>query len=283
MRKIIDIHSLDFHYKSQEKLISGLDLQFKSGNIYGLLGKDGEGKSTILRIISGLLFPKNGKIEVFGYEPRLRQPKMLQDIFYLPEDIIGPSISIETFERIYAPFYPDFSSSTFYKYMNDFNIDSKMENIAELTYGQKKKFFIAFGLSTNVKLILLDEPTTGLDMPSKKQIRNIVSSSINDENCILISTNQAIDLEDILNQIIIMDNHEVIFNEKSEDIMKKLIFRLSTVNVSDKSVIYSEETLNGFCLLCQNTTGEVSKMDVELLFNAIMSEKNIIQSILNQQ
>jgi len=280
MKKIIDIKNLEFRYSRQKKLLYDLSLQLKSGSIHGLIGKNGEGKTTLLKLISGLIFPINGKIEVLGFEPRKRDPKMLENVFFLPEEILNSSLSIESFEKVYAPFYNDFSSGSFYQYMNEFTIDSQTRNISEMSYGQRKKFLIAFGLATNAKLILMDEPTNGLDIPSKRQFRRMVSSVINEDNCILISTHQVFDLENMIDNIIIMDDHEIVFNEQTSNILEKLQFKTSVEKEITKSTIYSEETESGYSQISENEAGIVSKLDIELLFNAIMTSRDKIKKVM---
>jgi len=283
MKKVIEISNLEFRYPGQSKLLSDLSLTLKTGQINGLLGKNGEGKSTLLKLISGLLFPMKGKINVLGFEPRKRDPRMLQDIFFLPEEIPESLLSISRFEKVYAPFYPDFSSSKFYTYLNEFTLEQKTSNISELSYGQKKKFYIAFGLATNAKLILMDEPTNGLDIPSKRQFRRMVDAAINEKSCILISTHQVLDLDNLINNIIIMNNHEIIFNEQIENITKKLLFKIAENHHPDETVIYSEDTLRGYCQVCENKTGEESKLDVELLFSAVILEQKRITELFHSK
>lgn len=280
MKKIIDIKNLEFRYSRQKKLLYDLSLQLKSGAIHGLIGKNGEGKTTLLKLIAGLIFPINGNIEVLGFEPQKRNPKMLEDIFFLPEEILNTKLSIKSFEKVYAPFYNEFSSSSFFRYMNDFTIDSQTPNISEMSYGQKKKLLIAFGFATNAKLILLDEPTNGLDIPSKRQFRRMASSVINENNCILISTHQVFDLENITDSIIIMDEHEIVFNEMTTNILKKLQFKTSVEKEITKSTIYSEETGKGFGQILENENGTESKLDIELLFNAIMTNREKIEKAM---
>ena len=282
MKKIIDIKNLEFHYSGQKKLLNDLNLQLKSGSISGLIGKNGEGKTTLLKLISGLIFPMNGVIEVLGFEPRKRDPQMLQDIFFLPEEILNSNLSIEHFERVYAPFYPDFSSGSFYQYMNDFSIDPQTRKISEMSYGQRKKLLIAFGLASNSKLLLMDEPTNGLDIPSKGQFRRMVASVINENNCILISTHQVLDLENIIDNIIIMDEHEIIFNEMTSNILKKLQFKTSEKKEFTESTIYAEETGRGYSQIIENKTEMESNLDIELLFNAIINEREQIKSIMEK-
>lgn len=280
MKKIIDIKNLEFRYSRQKKLLHDLSLQLKSGSIHGLIGKNGEGKTTLLKLISGLIFPISGKMEVLGFEPRGRDPKMLENIFFLPEEILNSSLSIEGFEKVYAPFYNDFSSGSFYQYMNEFTIDPQTRNISEMSYGQRKKFLIAFGLATNAKLILMDEPTNGLDIPSKRQFRRMVSSVINEDNCILISTHQVFDLENMIDNIIIMDDHEIVFNKMTTNILEKLQFKTSVEKEITDTTIYSEETENGYSQIMENQTGIVGKLDIELLFNAIMTSRDKIIKVM---
>ena len=226
MKKIVNISNLEFRYKKQVKLLSNFNLVLNSGSINGLLGKNGEGKTTLLKLISGLLFPLHGKISVEGFEPKKRDPKMLKNIFLLPEEIPESNLSIKMYNDVYTPFYPDFSATKFHNYLHEFSIDSGIKSISELSYGQKKKFYIAFGLATNARLILLDEPTNGLDIPSKRQFRRMMASVIDDKCCIVISTHQVLDLEDIVDNVIIMENHDIIFNETTDEINKKLIFNV---------------------------------------------------------
>ena len=279
MKKIVHISNLEFRYKKQGKLLSNFNLVLSVGTINGLLGKNGEGKTTLLKLISGLLFPLQGKISVEGFEPKKRDPKMLYNIFLLPEEIPETSMSIKMYNDVYAPFYPNFSSTKFHSYLNEFSIDPGIKSISDLSYGQKKKFFIAFGLSTNAKLILLDEPTNGLDIPSKRQFRRLMASAIEEKSCIVISTHQVLDLEDIVDNVIILDNHEIVFNQSTENINNKLIFKTTDNKENNQDVIYSEKTTDGYHQVVENITGEKSKIDLELLFNAVVTDHHRIKEL----
>ena len=165
--------------------------------------------------------------------------------------------------------------------MSEFTLDPHTLNISELSYGQKKKFYIAFGLATKAKLILMDEPTNGLDIPSKGQFRRMVDSAIDDKCCIVISTHQVLDLDNLINNIIIMNDHEIIFSEPTEKITQKLKFRIAENHEPDETIIYSEDTLRGHYQVCENKDGEDSKLDVELLFNAVISDHHRIKELFN--
>ena len=280
MNKImIDIKDVDFSYSKNTKLLSGLSLKLEAGSIHGLLGKNGEGKSTLLKLISGLVYPQKGEIEVMGFEPQKRQPEMLQDIFFLPEELPQINLSIQNYENVYAPFYPGFSSEQFNLNLREFDIDDKKAMLNKLSHGQKKKVFVSFGLATNTKLLLMDEPTNGLDIPSKGQFRRMVASALDESRCLIISTHQVRDLDSLIDSIMIMDGHEIVFNELNENITKKLLFKVADHNDTDESVIYSEESMRGLYQVRENTTGEESKLDIELLFNAVFTDKKRIMNL----
>jgi ABC-2 type transport system ATP-binding protein len=273
---MVNVQNVTFSYSRRTELLRNLSLKLEAGRIHGLLGKNGEGKSTLLKLISGLDFPKAGSIDTLGFNPTKRNPAMLQEIFFLPEELPQLTLSIENYEKVYAPFYPKFSSEQFNGYLKEFDIDNKKSMLNKLSHGQKKKVFVAFGLATNTKLLLMDEPTNGLDIPSKGQFRRMVASAIDENRCLIISTHQVHDLDSLIDSITVMEKHEIVFNQPIEEITKKLYFRVADRNDKDETVIYSEDTLRGLYQVCENKTGEESKLDIELLFNAILTEKNKI-------
>ncbi|MBP9018056.1 MAG: ABC transporter ATP-binding protein [Paludibacteraceae bacterium] len=278
---MIQIKNVEFSYSRNSKLFTGLDLSLSPGHIHGILGKNGEGKSTLLKMISGMIFPQKGKIEVLGLEPQKRQPEMLREIFFLPEELPPITLSIENYEKVYAPFYPNFSHEQFQNYLQEFEINSGKSQINKLSYGQKKKVFMAFGLATNTKIVLLDEPTNGLDIPSKAQFRKMTASALEDERIMLISTHQVRDLDSLIDSIIIMDAHQIVFNELCENITEKLLFSYGKENFQGEEVLYSEENLRGFDQVSINKTGEESKLDIELLFNTVLKNRQRIREIFS--
>jgi len=278
---MIHFEKVNFSYSSRVKLLSDVNLQLEPGHIHGLLGKNGEGKSTLLKLIAGLLFPQKGKMNVMGFVPSKRNPEMLQDIYFLPEELPQSTLSIARFEQVYAPFYPNFSASMFDACLKEFEIASKDWKMNKLSYGQKKKIFVAFGLATQTKILLMDEPTNGLDIPSKGQFRRMVASTLDENRCMIISTHQVRDLDSLIDNLIIMDNHEIALNETIETITDKLLFRVQDENKAALPVIYSEDTLRGVYQVCENVNKEDSKLDIELLFNAVYTNKKRIQQIFN--
>ena len=277
---MIQIKNLSFDYGKRKPVFRKLNLTLKEGNVYGLLGRNGAGKSSLLRNMAGLLFPTSGTCIVNGHNAQDRLPVFLQDLYFLPEEFHTPPVKIKEFVDIYAPFYPKFSLKQFLEYLEEFQL-SDNEKFTELSLGQKKKALIGFALSTNTKVLLMDEPTNGLDIPSKSQFRKIIASVATDERIIVISTHQVRDLESLIDPIIILDNSEVLLNATTEEITEKLCFKtVSTVTEHDM-VLYSEHSLRGFSIVTQNVDNEHSKADLELLFNATLTSQLQIKQLFN--
>lgn len=190
---------------------------------------------------------------------------------------------MENYEKVYAPFYPHFSSEQFHQYLTEFEMESAKTQMNQLSYGQKKKFFIAFGLAANTSSVLLDEPTNGLDIPSKAQFRKMAALAIEENRCIIISTHQVRDLDSLIDSIVIMNGHEIVFNEFTENITKKLLFKVSNQKEEKEEVLYAEENLRGTYQVVENKTGEESRLDIELLFNAVLQNQQRIKEIFSNQ
>src|ERR1700690_763776 len=121
---MIHINNLSFGYTKKRLLYKDLTLSIEKGKIYGLLGKNGAGKSTFLKNISGLLFPTKGGISVFGAEPRKRLPSFLQNIYLIPEEVYVPAIPIPRYTKIFAPFYPRFNQIQFLNYLKEMDVEA---------------------------------------------------------------------------------------------------------------------------------------------------------------
>ena len=273
---MIDMQKVSFGYRPPKQIFSELSLQIQPGHIHGLLGKNGAGKTTLLKLISGTLFPTTGSINTLGYDPQKRHPQMLQDIYFLPEEGFLPALNIQNYVSVYAPFYPNFNMKQFDAIMDEFELNSRNDKLQTLSHGQKKKVQIAFALAANTRLLIMDEPTNGLDIPAKSQFRRIVAGAYNPERCTLISTHQVRDLHSLIDQIIILDQHNIILNQSTEEITKKLLFRwFETDELPQSGVLYAEESLKGYAAILPNEKGLDSKLDIEILFNSLYANKEI--------
>ncbi len=272
---MVQTEKLSFGYTRTQRLFEKLDISLLPGNIYGLLGKNGAGKTTLLRIIAGLTFPRSGSCTVFGNESSHRLPGVLQDIYMIPEEYSLPPIRIGTYVSLNAPFYGRFDHEKLKWLLEEFQLTSN-NKLHQLSYGQKKKFLLAFGLSTNARLLLMDEPTNGLDIPSKSQFRRVIAASLTEEQILVISTHQVRDLENLIDPIIIIDEGEIIFNQSLDSITTHLTFEPVKEGVR---ALYAEEGFSGYSGILPNTSGKTTRLDMELLFNGVVSNAKEINQV----
>ena len=274
---MIQIRGLGFQYPKGRTILNDISLDFTPGNIYGVFGENGEGKSTLIKLMAGLLFPKIGYCQISSQDISRRSIENLQEIFLVPEDFELPALSIDSFEKINAPFYPKFSRDQFYQLIQEFKLFPK-EKLSALSFGQKKKVLIAFGIATNTNLLLMDEPTNGLDIPSKSQFRRIMASAVDQGKCIVISTHQVRDLHSLINHVVILGQSKVIFDQSFSSVSEKLWFGRPKQQMMDE-VLYAEPTFGGRAVL-KRENFEETEVDLELLFNAVVSNPDKINTVI---
>ncbi|WP_316830639.1 ABC transporter ATP-binding protein [Pedobacter aquatilis] len=275
---MIKINNLNFGYSKHKPLFKNMSMQLSNGHIYGLLGKNGAGKSSLLKNLAGLVYAQSGTLDVMGFNPAKREPQLLEQICFIPEELYLPSVKIDAYLKANAPFYKNFNHNYFDSLIKEFDIPAG-NKLINMSYGQKKKFIIAFGLATEAKLIIMDEPTNGLDIPSKAQFRKIMASALTEDKCIIISTHQVRDLDNLIDTVIMLDNNDVALKASVQEITEKLTFK--KIKEIDDSIIYAEPSLAGYNAVMPNYHDEDSRLDMELLFNAILAEQTKFKPLFN--
>jgi len=275
---MIRLNQLTFGYDRRHILFEDLTMNLLSGHIYGLLGKNGAGKSSLLRNMAGLLFPLSGHVEINGHIPGKRLPAFLQDLYFIPEEIYLPPVTIDRYLDIMAPFYPRFDERQFRDYIREMDIPEK-NKLDGMSYGQRKKVIIAFSLATNCRVLLMDEPTNGLDIPSKSQFRKIVSSALESDRTILISTHQVRDLDNLIDGIIILENSEILVHHSLESVSERLYFGTVPDVGSDPYVLYAAPSFYGYKAVSENPDRQESRVDLEHLFHAAIENPARIKQL----
>ena len=272
---MITINTLDFSYKNAA-VFKNISLNFKRGNVYGLLGENGVGKTTLLKLICGLQHPTAGTCTIDEFVPSERNPYFLQNIFFLPEEVITDDTTPEKFVKKLGVFYPRYDHEYFLNLMNELEVDAT-KKFDTLSYGQKKKALLACALSLRTDYLLLDEPTNGLDIPSKALFRKVILQHCTDETTVIISTHQVKDVENLIDPIVILDHDEVLLNATFEEISSKLYFEYGAEKSDD--ALYSEMMPGGYINVLPNNFEMESKVNVEALFNAVRNNKKKIREI----
>ncbi len=274
---MVSISNLHFSY-GRKTVFNGLNLSLQGGYIYGLLGRNGTGKSTLLRNMAGLLFPQQGSININGFNPSKRKPDFLKHIFLVPEEFYLPDIKVEQLLANQAAFYPHFNYSHFEKYIREFGIPMS-NRLQQMSYGQKKKVLISFCLASNTSLMLMDEPTNGLDIVSKSQFRKVIAGALDESKCIIISTHQVKDLENLIDRVTVIDEGKILFDQTVDYITQRLSFKISDDPDEVQQSFYSESSLRGHAIVTANLEGGEGRLDLELLYKAIVTNHRLVQSV----
>ena len=279
---MITIKNLTFGYSKQRMLFKDLDLSLQEGHIYGLLGKNGTGKTTLLKIITGLCFPQGGEVSTMDYPAPLRQAGMLENLFFLTEEIFIPHLKIKDYVKAKAPFYKHFNLEQFNEYLSLFDMDNQNDYLTKMSLGQKKKVMICFALACNTPVLIMDEPTNGLDIPSKSTFRKILAMAADEGKTIVISTHQVRDLHSLIDAVIILEQGKILLNADIDTIARQLLFKVNEDNnINEADILYKEESLKGDVVVAINKEHQESKVDIELLFNAVMNHPQKINEIFH--
>ena len=279
---MIEIKNLTFSYsRKSAPVLYDFSIGINRGKVTGLLGRNGAGKSTLLYLIAGLLTPEEGEVLFNGINTRDRNPETLQDIFIVPEEFDLPSIPLMEYVKYNAPLYPRFSYDDLTKYLEMFDMDSSL-NLGALSMGQKKKVYMAFALATNTSLLLMDEPTNGLDIPSKSQFRKFIASGMNDDRNIIISTHQVRDIDQLLDHIILINDNEILLNHDTNEITDKFIFKTTDDPQVINTALFSQFSMQGSSVILANNDGTDSELNLETLFNLSIENPQIIKEHFNQ-
>jgi len=307
---MIDIQNLTFRYAGQSvPVFRDFSLQLRENRIYGLLGKNGTGKSTLLYLIAGLLRPQVGSVSCNTVAAFRRPPGLLRDIFIVTEEFDLPAMTLEAYVRLIAPFYPRFSQEVLQRCLDDFELPASLR-LNALSMGQKKKVYMSIALAARTRLLLMDEPTNGLDIPSKSQFRRVIAQNMTDDRTFIISTHQVHDVEALLDHLLILSNEGLLLNAAVDTITDRYTFTLQPAGSSPAAgspspafgsspapgspspaavspspaavsvccdviatpptILYAEPTLQGNLVLSRRDEGAPeTQLNLELLFNAV--------------
>ena len=274
---MITLKELSFSYSRKKEVLDRINLEVGSGHICGLLGKNGEGKTTLLNLLSGQIFPDQGSCLVLEEIPSERNARFLQQIFLLPEEISMPEVTAIEYIKMFAAFYPTFRDDICKACVESFEINLS-DRLSKMSQGQRKKVAITLALAAHTPLLLMDEPTNGLDIPSKATFRRLVASLIDDNQTVIISTHQVRDLESLIDTVLILDQRQILLNKTLNEIGEKLYFGPL---LPEEKALYSEPTSQGTIGVTARDGKEETAVSLELLFNAAITYPKEIQRIMN--
>lgn len=273
---MVKVENISYAYGSGKPVLDNISMTLEEGRIYGLLGENGVGKTTLLTLLCGLKNPQKGTISVDGRNPYKRQPSLLENQYFLSDEVPETNMKAMEYAREYGKFWKGFDMDKFTELMRIFETDQQ-QKMDKMSFGQLKKTYISFALACNCKHIYMDEPTNGLDIPSKAQFRKAITKYTSEDSTIVISTHQVRDLENIIDPIIILDRQDVLLNAGIAEIADKLYFDYS--GEKNPGALYSETGPAGCLQVYPNATGEESKVNIEALFNTVHLHKELIKGM----
>ncbi|MBQ8096294.1 MAG: ABC transporter ATP-binding protein [Prevotella sp.] len=267
---MIDIKNITYSYPGQKQpVFSDFSLQLPENRIYGLLGKNGTGKSTLLYLISGLLRPRQGSVCCNGIATYKRQAEQLSDIFLVSEEFDLPAVELDAYVALVESFYPRFSRDILKRCLEAFELPTELR-LNALSMGQKKKVYMSVALAARTRLLLMDEPTNGLDIPSKSQFRKVVAENMTADRTLIISTHQVHDVEQLLDHVLFLSERSLLMDTSMADITERFAFEVRTPQEMDDTVIYAEPSLQGNMVMARRQEGQPETLvNLELLFNAV--------------
>ena len=280
---MMEIKNVSFGYNRKQTVFDDFSLTLGEGSVYGLLGRNGTGKSTLLYLMTGLLRPRRGEVLYQGVNVSLRRPETLSQMFIVPEEFNLPKVSLKQFVSLNRPFYPRFSDELLRSCLRDFDMNEDI-HLGELSMGQKKKAYMCFALATNTQLLVMDEPSNGLDIPSKSQFRRVVASGMAEDKTVIISTHQVRDIDSLLDHVVIIEGSRTLLNRSVADICSHLCFAELSSGELTGDELFTQPSVHGQSVILPNRLGEEEgTLNLELLFNATLAHPEKIAQVFNEK
>lgn len=201
-----------------KQILKDINLKIPEGKIIGLLGKNGTGKSTLIKLINNLLTPTSGQVLINGELPGVESKKIIS---YLPErTYLDKQMTVKQVLTYFEEFYQDFNKTKAEKLLEDLKLDSNMK-IAKMSKGMQEKLQLILVMSRNAKLYILDEPLGGVDPATRDYILDTILSNFAQGASVIISTHLIADIERILDEVIFIDNGQIILTSSADELRNR--------------------------------------------------------------
>ena len=215
--KLLEINNLNKSFDNKE-ILKDINLSIQSGKIIGLLGKNGVGKTTLIKLINDLLTPTSGEILIKGQKIGVETKKVIS---YLPErTYLNKQMKVSDVISYFEDFYDNFDSEKAKKLLKDLDLDIN-QKLTKMSKGMQEKVQLVLVMSRNADLYVLDEPLGGVDPATRDYILDTILSNFNENASVIISTHLISDIEKILDEVIFIDKGQIVLQSDADKLRKK--------------------------------------------------------------
>lgn len=215
--ELLEINHLSKNYDSK-KILKDINLKISSGKIIGLLGKNGTGKTTLIKLINDLLTPTEGEIKIKGKKIGVESKKIIS---YLPEKTyLNKQMKVYEVLEYFNDFYDNFDLKKAHKLLKDLKLDIN-QKLSKMSKGMQEKVGLVLVMSRKADLYILDEPLGGVDPATRDYILDTILSNFNENASIIISTHLISDIEKILDEVIFIDDGKIILHSGADELRNK--------------------------------------------------------------
>lgn len=215
MNPILECYGLTKSYNKMYNALHNLNLTLDRGQIIGLLGPNGSGKTTFIKLLNDVLIPTQGEIRINGMTPGVETKKIVS---YLPErTYLDETMKVKEIIQYFSDFYDNFSAERAYQMLDDLQIDTNAR-LKTLSKGTKEKVQLILVMSRDADLYILDEPIGGVDPAARDYILSTILNNYNEKAAILISTHLIQDIENILDRVLFIKQGQLVLNATVDEI-----------------------------------------------------------------
>ena len=284
VQPVLSIRHLSKSFGSR-RILTDINLDVTPGEIFGFLGPNGSGKTTTIKLMLGLLRMEQGEIRICGRN-------IVTDFEEAVKSVGGIIENPEMYKYLtgrqnleqYARMYGNIPKERFDEVIRLVGLQTRIDDkISKYSLGMRQRLGLAQAILHRPALLVLDEPTNGLDIPSKSQFRKVLASGMSEEKSVVISTHQVRDIDRLLDHVIVIDGSQVLLDESVVRITDKLFFAEQGMSDPTDDALYVQPSVHGNSVILPNHYGEESPLNLELLFNALLTEREKIQAIFNEK
>ncbi|WP_211748200.1 ABC transporter ATP-binding protein [Paenibacillus sp. Marseille-Q4541] len=232
---VIELSNLSKTYP--QFTVDNVSLEVKRGYITGIIGPNGVGKSTLIKMMLGMIRPDSGNVKIFGLEMPNHEVEIKQRVGIVSDDCFYyEHLTIGDTKKMIAPFYKKWNDQKFNSYLDQFELSPK-KKIEDLSKGMKIKFSLALALSHEAELLIMDEPTSGLDPVFRRELLYLLADMMQDEqNSIIFSTHIVTDLDRIADYITFINRGKIVFNDTRENIFERYTIVKGDLQLLDSDI-----------------------------------------------